>query len=43
MITKQPHVEHLICAISNYTASNLAEHQEDVSHAVATDYQRALF
>jgi hypothetical protein len=38
MITKQQYVEYLICAIGNYTGSNLAEHLDDVSHDVITDY-----
>ena len=37
MITKQQYVEYLICAIGNYTSSNLAEHLDDVSHDVITD------
>jgi hypothetical protein len=40
MITKQKCVEYLICTISNYTSSNLAEHLDDVSHDVITDYLR---
>ena len=38
MITKQQYVEYLICTIGNYTGSNLAEHLDDVSHDVITDY-----
>jgi hypothetical protein len=38
MITKQQYVEYLICAIGNYTSSNLADHLDDVSHDVITDY-----
>ena len=38
MITKQQYVEYLICTIGNYTGSNLAEHLEEVSHDVITDY-----
>lgn len=38
MITKQQYVEYLICTIGNYTSSNLAEHLDDVSHDVITDY-----
>jgi len=38
MISKQQYVEYLICTIGNYTGSNLAEHLDDVSHAVITDY-----
>jgi hypothetical protein len=40
MITKQKCVEYLICTIGNYTSSNLAEHLDDVSHDVITDYLR---
>jgi len=38
MISKQQYVEYLICTIGNYTGSNLAEHMDDVSHDVITDY-----
>jgi hypothetical protein len=38
MITKRQYVEYLICTIGNYTSSNLAEHLDDVSHDVITDY-----
>jgi hypothetical protein len=38
MITKQQYVEYLICTIGNYTGSHLAEHLDDVSHDVITDY-----
>ena len=38
MISKQQYVEYLICTIGNYTGSNLAEHLDDVSHDVITDY-----
>jgi hypothetical protein len=38
MITKQQYVEYLICSIGNYTGSNLAEHLDEVSHDVVTDY-----
>jgi len=38
MITKQQYVEYLICTIGNYTGSNLAEHLDDVSHDVITDF-----
>ena len=38
MITKQQYVEYLICTIGNYTGSNLAEHLDEVSHDVITDY-----
>jgi len=31
-------VEYLICSIGNYTGSNLAEHLDEVSHDVVTDY-----
>lgn len=41
MITKQQYVEYLICTIDNYTSSYLAEHLEDVSHNVVTDYLRS--
>src|SRR5512145_2515763 len=38
MITKQQYVEYLICTVANYTGSHLAEHLDDVSHDVITDY-----
>ena len=38
MIPKQQYVEYLICTIGNYTGSNLAEHLDEVSHDVITDY-----
>ena len=38
MITKQQYVEYLISTMANYTASHLAEHLDDVSHDVVTDY-----
>src|SRR6185295_12172318 len=38
MITKQQYVEYLVCTIGNYTSSNLAEHLDEVSHDVITDY-----
>ena len=38
MITKQQYVEYLISTVANYTASHLAEHLDDVSHDVITDY-----
>jgi hypothetical protein len=38
MITKQQYVEYLICTIGNYTSSNLADHLDEVSHDVVTDY-----
>ena len=40
MITKQQYVEYLICTIGNFTGTHLAEHLEDVSHDVNTDYLR---
>jgi hypothetical protein len=40
MITKQQTIEYLICTIGNYTSSNLAEHLDDASHDVITDYLR---
>ena len=40
MITKQQYVEFLISTIANYTGSHLAEHLDDVSHDVITDYLR---
>lgn len=30
--------EYLVCTIGNYTSSNLAEHLDEVSHDVITDY-----
>jgi hypothetical protein len=41
MITKQQYVEYLISTVANYTGSHLAEHLDDVSHDVITDYLRA--
>ncbi len=41
MITKQQYVEYLISTATNYTGSHLAEHLDDVSHDVITDYLRA--
>jgi hypothetical protein len=41
MITKQQYVEFLICTLDNYTGSHLAEHLNDVSHDVITDYLRS--
>jgi hypothetical protein len=38
MITKQQYVEYLISTVANYTGSHLAEHLDDVSHDVITDY-----
>lgn len=40
MITRQQYVEYLISTFGNYTGSHLAEHLEDVSHDVVTDYLR---
>ena len=40
MISKQQYVEYLIGTIANYTGSHLAEHLEDVSHDVISDYLR---
>ena len=40
MVTKQQYVEYLICTIGNYTGSHLAEHLDEVSHDVVTDYLR---
>ena len=41
MITKQQSVEYLISTFGNYTGSHLAEHLDDVSHDVITDYLRS--
>ena len=41
MITKQQYVEYLISTVANYTGSYLAEHLDDVSHDVITDYLRS--
>jgi hypothetical protein len=41
MITKQQYVEYLICTIGNYTSSHLAEHLDEVSQDVVTDYLRS--
>jgi len=38
MITKRQYIEYLICTPVNYTASNLADHLEGVSHDAVTDY-----
>ena len=38
MITKQQYIEYLISTIATYTGSHLAEHLDDVSHDVITDY-----
>ena len=40
MSTKQQYVEYLVCTIGNYTGSRLAEHLDEVSHDVVTDYLR---
>jgi hypothetical protein len=41
MITRQRYVEYLISTFGNYTGSHLAEHLDDVSHDVNTDYLRS--
>jgi len=41
MVTKQQYVEYLICTIGNYTGSHLAEHLDEVSHDVVTNYLRS--
>ena len=41
MITKQQYVAYLISTFGNYTGSHLAEHLDDVSHDVITDYLRS--
>src|SRR5512136_603845 len=41
MITKLQYVEYLISTFGNYTGSYLAEHLDDVSHDVITDYLRS--
>jgi len=38
VITKQQYVEYLICSVSNFTGTNLAEHLDEVSHDTITDY-----
>jgi len=38
VITKQQYVEYLICTVSNFTGTNLAEHLDEVSHDTITDY-----
>lgn len=38
MITRMKYVEYLISTPVNYTCSNLADHLDDVSHDVVTDY-----
>jgi hypothetical protein len=40
MITKQQYVEYLLATPINYTCTNLAEHLDDVSHDVVSDYLR---
>jgi hypothetical protein len=40
MITKQQYVEYLISTVGNYTGSHLAEHLDEVSHDVISDYLR---
>jgi len=38
MITRMKYVEYLISTPVNYTCSNLADHLDDVSHDIVTDY-----
>jgi hypothetical protein len=38
VITKQQYVEYLICTVGNFTGTNLAEHLDEVSHDIITDY-----
>lgn len=38
MISKQQYVEYLICTVGNFTGTNLAEHLDEVSHDIITDY-----
>ena len=38
MITKLQYVEYLISTVANFTGTHLAEHLDDVSHDVVTDY-----
>jgi len=38
MITKQQYVEYLISTPINYTCTNLADHLDDTSHDVVSDY-----
>ncbi len=38
MITKQQYVEYLISTPINYTCTNMAEHLDEVSHDVVSDY-----
>ena len=40
MITRMKYVEYLISTPVNYTCSNLADHLDNVSHDVVTDYLR---
>jgi len=41
VITKRQYVEYLICTIGNFTGTNLAEHLDQVSHDIITDYLQA--
>jgi hypothetical protein len=41
MITKLQYIEYLISTFGNHTGSHLAEHLDDVSHDVITDYLRS--
>jgi hypothetical protein len=38
VITKRQYVEYLICTVGNFTGTNLAEHLDQVSHDIITDY-----
>lgn len=38
MITKQQYVEYLIYTVGNFTGTNFAEHLDEVSHDIITDY-----
>lgn len=38
MITKRQYVEYLICTVGNFTGTHLAEHLDEVSHDIITDY-----
>src|SRR5829696_4473377 len=38
MISKRQYIEYLISTPANYTASNLAEHLDEVSHDAVSDY-----
>ena len=40
MFTRMKYVEYLVSTPQNYTCSHLADHLEDVSHDVVTDYLR---